>query len=349
MTQHFYTAAAWAARRGGGLKRMGSVLWLLLLLVSLASSALADGMPSVQEEYLSGQANPAPVPSMPPVPEVQDDQKNTLAAEPVDMGLLGRQAPPPPPRWDFTDIPPWESLEEGLQLGLFPARSSGGSPFEMVILRIDPARFDFTVETASAEGRPLSLDGWATRRGLIAAINASMYLRDGITSTGYLRSGETINNGRIVSRFGAFFVAGPNSPDLPAANLLDRSTDDWEGLLPHYDMVVQNYRMISSERHLLWKPGGPKHSISAVARDGTGAILFILCRQPLTGVDFGSLLLALPIDIRVVMYTEGGSQAGLIVCTPARSQVWLGQHLSDFWTGGKGEPLPNVIGVRRRS
>lgn len=60
-------------------------------------------------------------------------------------------------------------------------------------------------------------------------------------------------------------------------------------------MVVQNYRMISSDRRLLWKPGGPKHSISAVGRDGTGAILFILCREPITGVDFGALLLALPL------------------------------------------------------
>ena len=146
---------------------------------------------------------------------------------------------------------------------------------------------------------------------------------DGVTSTGYLRTGGTINNGRVVSKFGAFFVAGPDSPDLPGADLLDRSTDDWENLLPHYSMVVQNYRMISSDRRLLWKPGGPKHSISAVARDGTGAILFILCREPITGVDFGALLLALPIDVRVVMYTEGGSLAGLFLRTqPAAGSGW---------------------------
>lgn len=123
---------------------------------------------------------------------------------------------------------------------------------------------------------------------------------------------------------GRFFVAGPDSPDLPGADLLDRSTDDWENLLPHYSMVVQNYRMISSDRRLLWKPGGPKHSISAVGRDGTGAILFILCREPITGVDFGALLLALPIDVRVVMYTEGGSLAGLFLRTPVRSQICWG-------------------------
>ena len=136
---------------------------------------------------------------------------------------------------------------------------------------------------------------------------------------------------------------------MPGADLLDRSTDDWENLLPHYSMVVQNYRMISSDRRLLWKPGGPKHSISAVARDGTGAILFILCREPITGVDFGALLLALPIDVRVVMYTEGGSLAGLFLRTPARSRIWLGRSLPEFWASGSlGAPLPNIIGVRRK-
>ena len=220
----------------------------------------------------------------------------------------------------------------------------------MVFLRIDPAYFDFTVETASSEKQSLPLEAWATRKGLIAATNASMYLPDGVTSTGYLRTGETVNNGRVVSKFGAFFVAGPDSPDLPGADLLDRSTDDWENLLPHYSMVVQNYRMISADKRLLWKPGGPKHSISAVGRDGTGAILFILCREPITGVDFGALLLALPIDVRVVMYTEGGSLAGLFLRTPVRSQIWLGRSLPEFWaSGSQGAPLPNVIGVRRKS
>ena len=34
--------------------------------------------------------------------------------------------------------------------------------------------------------------------GLSAAINASMFQKDGITSTGYMRRGEQTNNGRIV-------------------------------------------------------------------------------------------------------------------------------------------------------
>lgn len=86
-----------------------------------------------------------------------------------------------------------------------------------------------------------------------------------------------------------------------------------------------------------------------MGRDGTGAILFILCREPITGVDFGALLLALPIDVRVVMYTEGGSLAGLFLRTPVRSQIWLGRSCGVLGRKPRGLPLPNVIGVRRKS
>lgn len=335
MTLHLFSSIRHAmCRSGRGLRlalRVSAVLrqmFLLGVLALAAAPAFADGMPTEAQDGLAAIKNAlVPLPSN---------------AEPTNPD-------PPPPHWAFKDLPPWEELEEGLQLGLFPAQFEGGDPFEVVLLRINPAHFDFTVETATSEGQPLPLDGWVTRKGLIAATNASMYLPDGVTSTGYLRADQTINNGRVVSKFGAFFVAGPDSPDLPGANVLDRSTDDWENLLPHYRMVVQNYRMISSDRRLLWKPGGPRHSISAVARDGTGAILFILCREPITGVDLGALLLALPIDIRVVMYTEGGSLAGLLLRTPARSQIWLGRSLPEFWaSGSRGAPLPNVIGVRRK-
>ena len=50
------------------------------------------------------------------------------------------------------------------------------------------------------------------------------------------------------------------------------------------------------------------------------------------------------------MYTEGGSLAGLFLRTPVRSQIWLGRSLPEFWaSGSQGAPLPNVIGVRRKS
>ena len=84
-----------------------------------------------------------------------------------------------------------------------------------------------------------------------------MYLPDGLKSTGYMRSGTYINNGRIVGRFGAFLTAGPDTPNLPRAAIIEKDDPDWKEKISHYRMVVQNYRMINSQRRILWSPGGP--------------------------------------------------------------------------------------------
>lgn len=299
---------------------------------------------------------------------------NVRAAEPADSfaepeTATGKSA------WVFGHgaEPAWSELAPGLEIASFPARDPAGNTLEMVILRIDPRRFVFSVHTATGEGEALSLGAWADRHKLSAVINASMYLPDGRTSTGYLRVGEHLNNGRIAGRFGAFFVSGPapdreepaptgqgrkaagaenahSSDGLPEAALLDRACDAWETLLPRYRNVVQNYRLISADRRLLWNPGGPRHAIAAVGRDGSGNILFIHCREPLTGIDFGTWLLALPIDVRLVMYTEGGSQAGLLVRSGSVCKIWMGRHPADLWTAGNpSAPLPNVIGIRPKN
>lgn len=347
-------------------RRVFSVFFLCTALYAVSAQAAdmqAEQLPEVAAEAVGTQSSVTPDPSSvsvesqttPVAPSVSLSQEVPSVSQPLSGDALLHEfaipPPPPPPRWLFTaeTIPRWQKLDTGLELGIFPGRTSIGQALEMIILRIDPKAYDFSVLTVPLDEEARSLGDWADGHQLAAVINASMYLPDGRTSTGYLRSGEQVNNSRIVSRFGAFFVAGSDTPDMPGAALLDRTEDPWEALLPHYSMVVQNYRLISAGRRLLWNPGGPQHSIAAVGRDGTGAILFIHCREPLTGVDFGTLLLNLPIDIRLVMYVEGGSQAGLLVRTPQFTQTWMGRHPADIWTSGNEKaPLPNVIGIRKR-
>lgn len=291
-------------------------------------------------------------------------QARAVASESAARGA-SEEGELPPARWMFSpaEAPDWQFLAQGLEIAFFPGLDGQGKALEMVILRINPRDFVFSVHAATQEGQPQSLTSWARRHGLTAAINASMYLPDGLTSTGYLRVGGHVNNSRMGERLGAFFVSEPGEAEgrkrdatpaardtLPEATLLDRTVDDWRNLLPRYRNVVQNYRIISADRRILWKPGGPRHAIAAVGRDGKGHILFIHCREPLTGADFGSLLLELPIDVRLVMYTEGGSQAGLFVQSGPVRRIWTGRHPADIWTsGGLAVPLPNVIGIRPRT
>ena len=291
------------------------------------------------------------------VPEQQDALQQPLKADPQQ----GRQpagtedsAPQPPQN----DAPPksgvddqgraaWRELEKGLLFGEFQLNDGYA---RLTVLRIDPAFFEFTLCARSQDSGPSRpLSQWGEQYNLSAAINASMYLPDGSTSTGYMRQGAHTNNGRIVQRFGAFFVAGPDEPGLPLAAILDRDNPLWRQEMDRYSLVIQNYRMINADRRILWSPGGPHYSISAVAQDGDGQILFMHCRQPVEAYSFAQQVLHLPLNVRTVMYVEGGGQAGLLVRSAALTQELVGLSPSGLLvTGDLRAVLPNVLGARRK-
>lgn len=241
----------------------------------------------------------------------------------------------------------WRELEQGLSFGEFQLNDGDA---RLSVLRIDPAHFDFTLCARSQDSGPSrSLNEWGEQYNLSAAINASMYLPDGSTSTGYMRQGDHTNNGRIVQRFGAFFVAGPDEPGLPLAAIIDRDNPLWRQQMERYSLVIQNYRMINADRRILWSPGGPHYSISAVAQDGEGQILFMHCRQPVEAYAFAQQVLHLPLNVRTVMYVEGGGQAGLLVRSAALRRELIGLSPSGLLvTGDLRAVLPNVLGARRK-
>lgn len=241
----------------------------------------------------------------------------------------------------------WQQLQPGLEFAEFELPQSEST---LSVLRIDPENFNIVLCSASnGNKQPASLDEWATREGLHAAINASMYLPDELTSTGYMRSGEHINNGRIMDRFGAFLVAGPRRAGLPRAQIIDRDDPEWRRRLDEYDTVVQNYRMTNSRRKILWSSGGPSYSISAITQDGQGRILFLHSRKPVEAHGFIKEVLDLPIDAGIIMYVEGGGQAGMLVDSGGVKRDLTGIHARSFLiTGDLKARLPNVIGIKPR-
>ena len=82
----------------------------------------------------------------------------------------------------------WQELEAGLWLREFSC------PEEIVsqsccihVLRIDLSLFKFILCMASKDGGRALLQEWAARYDMVAAINASMYMPDMRTSTGYMK------------------------------------------------------------------------------------------------------------------------------------------------------------------
>ena len=320
-----------ARRHRAPLRGLILLCWLLLP----AASVTADPAPVLVPDMAT---------DVPPDPDAASPDRPSPAS-----GLENAPLPTAGQRGvDREGRAAWTVLEPGLAFGEFQLNDSEA---RLTALRIDPARFDFLLCTSSQDGGPArSLSDWGEQYDLTAAINASMYLPDGSTSTGYMRQGGHLNNKRLVQRFGAFFVAGPDSPDLPPAAILDRDNPDWRQRIDHYALVVQNYRMINAERRILWAPGGPLYSISAVAQDGGGQILFLHCRAPMEAYAFAQQLLHLPLDVRTVMYVEGGAQAGLLVRSASLRRELAGSHAPSFLvTGNLKAVLPNVLGARRKA
>lgn len=212
---------------------------------------------------------------------------------------------------------------------------------DVVVLRIDPALRELRLVTASEHGgEPRTLDGWAREFDLAAAINASMYLPDGLTSTGYMKNFGHVNNATINRQFGAFLLFNPHDPELPTARIVDSRSEDAEELLPLYGSVVQNFRMVGGGE-AVWEGDSGPHAVSCVGEDEQGRILFIHTSSAVLVRDMARALVELPLGLVTVMYVEGGQQAGLFIETPPGAAQPLAAMASQpaIW------PVPSVLGV----
>ncbi len=247
---------------------------------------------------------------------------------------------------------PWENKALGLDFAeISPVDDATDSnKTTLRIVRFDPKYFTFCLHSIGEDkSPPKSLTQWTKEKKLISAINASMYLPDGHTSTGYMRSGSYINNKHRASKFGAYFLAKPKNPAIAAARIVEKDHPKLEQFLAQYSIIIQNYRLISAKRNILWSQGGQKHSIAAVGQDSKGNILFFHVREPIDAHSFASLLLRLPLNIGTVMYVEGGVQAGMVLHHGEENFFWGGRHPAEFFLGNVGVALPNILGVQSKN
>lgn len=279
---------------------------------------------------------------------------------------LGAKAfSPPQGKLQFTQVRP------GVEFAItsMDGDDSSFTDDAFIVIRINPKNNAFALCMASQTGQSRSLPDWAATERLVAGINAGMYLPDHKTNTGYMRSGSIINNPAMGGKLGAFFVAGRKNKRLPKADIIEKSLAGWEKRLAEYDTVAQNYRLVSSDGKMLWKEGKSAHSIAVVAKDKKGNLLFVLCQKSLTVEDFTRTLKQFVPDVGVVMYVEGGYEAGLFLRVPAAQKiagkkvdalygasvrtvpgghvyVWKGRQRLLGLPGSADAELPNIIGVR---
>ena len=244
------------------------------------------------------------------------------------------------------------ALEAGLDFGEFvsPKKSPVGDS-RVRVLRIDPRHFKFHLLNASraGQGKRLSARDWAGRNRLVAAINASMYQRDFMTSVSLMKTGEHVNNSWF-SKDRTILAFDPVSGTLPAVRIIDRDCENFADLRPKYRTLIQSIRMVSCRGKNVWAQSDKVWSAAAIGMDGGGRFLVIHSRSPYSMHDLIDILLGLPLDLKRAMYVEGGPDAQMYVKSGAVELEFIGSYSSGSHESDGNRfawPVPNVLGISR--
>jgi len=271
-----------------------------------------------------------------------------LAAAAVAPGCAG-----PPEADPAAETARWEELEPGLELGTLPApRRSELGDSTVRVLRIDPERFELRLLNASAleDRRPRSAREWCRSHDLVAAINASMYQTDGLSSVSLMVRPGHVNNPRV-SKDNTILAFNRRTPEVPPVMMIDRECDDLDWWREQYGTLVQSIRMWSCRGENVWEQQARRPSTAAIGTDDRGRVLFVHVRSPYTTHDLIDVLAGLPLSLARAMYVEGGPEAQLYVRAGGTEREFVGGYetaVDEESNNGIAWPVPNVIGVVRR-
>ncbi len=246
----------------------------------------------------------------------------------------------------------WKKLVPGLEYTEAPSfiRCTNIGDNLIRIVRADMKKLKLRLLCAGQLNiETLKADAWCERYGMLAVINASMYGSDMFSSTGFMKNGNYFNNKRFNKAYKAIVVFDPPDDSLPYFQIVDTGCrPDWKALVKRYRVAAQGLRMIDCNRANRWSRQKKYWSTACIGEDGRGRVLFIHSRTPYMVSDLNRILLSLPLNIRTVMYVEGGPESSLYVRAGGREIRSFGSYETgfnenddnnDYWS------IPNVIAI----
>lgn len=246
----------------------------------------------------------------------------------------------------------WRNLEKGLELGIFQAPKKSVLGDSLIhILRADTNYFSLRLLNATSknQGKRWSMKNWVNKNGLVAAINASMYQKDMMSSVSYMKTRQHTNS-TWVSKDKTILAFDPTDKNLPPVRIIDRDCKDFDKLRKLYGTLIQSIRMVSCQGENMWGRQTKMWSTAAIGLDHQDRVLFIHVRSPYTTHDLINMLLKLPIGLKQAMYTEGGADAQLYINTGKEKHEFIGSYSSgsrEHDGNTFSQPVPNVLGLVR--
>ncbi len=130
----------------------------------------------------------------------------------------------------------WVVASDGFETGRLPALVNGEKVDEIVLARIDPAKFRFEVLN-DPRGRK-RLGGWLSETGAALIVNGSYYGRDGRPTTPIVNKGVLAGPSEYSSQHGAFIVKASQ------ARIADLTQEDWRAAFKDADAGIVSYPLL---------------------------------------------------------------------------------------------------------
>lgn len=199
---------------------------------------------------------------------------------------------------------------------------------QLIVIRADLTRTPLELFNPPATSRS-SMGQFAREQQLAVLINAAMFATDYVTSVGYMRNYDQVNNPRFNARMQGFLMFNPKDAGSPAAKVGRRSEID------AYHTVFQTYRMWDAQEGILWKKGASYyHQVGLVGVDGENRVLFFYHPAFVDVHDLVERIIGLGLNLRGLLYLDGGNHASL----------YLDSAIGRSWNTGLS--LPNLLGLR---
>ncbi|MBO9702221.1 MAG: phosphodiester glycosidase family protein [Sporocytophaga sp.] len=249
----------------------------------------------------------------------------------------------------------WKKLEEGLYYSsvILTDKSIVGDS-KVDILKIDPDYFQFKLICAGEKkSESKKANELSKENNLIAVINAGMFkLEDDFkTCTGYMKNFQYVNNPSLNPSYKNIVAFNPKDTSVPKAQIIDMTCQDWNKLKTKYNSFSQGIRMVNCETKNTWQLQEKKWSMVLIGEDRLGNMLFIFVRSPYRVHDFVDHLLAMSIELKRLMYLEGGPEASFYLNHPLLSIEKCGSYETGFNENDNNKEywnIPNIIGIQRR-
>jgi hypothetical protein len=246
----------------------------------------------------------------------------------------------------------WDTLADGLLYCVVdaPQKSILGDS-KITIVRITPAKMDFSLVTATEFGRPRSVCDWADTFDFNVVLNAGMYeLSNGLINRGFMKNYGHHNNAQLRENYNSMIALNAKDSSANDFCIIDLQCDPWHTVKDDYHCYAQGLRMIDCNgTGMGWNKRYQSCSMMVAATDALGHIYYIYSRSPYTHNEMIRFMIGMPYGLTNAIYIEGGPETSLYIRTGNRVVEKVGSYVSNtyahdnnmtFWA------LPNVIGMK---